>query len=223
MSVRIHRETYDQDDDGQDGVVSGAHASTRSDQTVSTSPDTLPSYRTSAHVPISGDELVSGEGSISSGVREPSARATSSDSSPSESTQRLLDSLTSVRPIAPHETPEGFRRQLGEGSDIGFGLAEETYHPPVTDEKVDNEMTREEYDSVYRCVPLAFVFDNCPCHEILNLVALLVLWQLCHCESSGMRFSDTFSWQLFGCLYQYIFLVLSILRSTWPIYIVRPN
>ena len=162
MSVRIHRETYDQEDDGQDGVISGAYVSTRLGRTVSTSTGTLPRYRTSAHVPISGDELVSGEGSISSGVREPSARATSCGSSLSESTQRLLDSLTSVRPIAPHETPEGFRRQLGEGSDIGFGLAEETYHPPVTDEKVHKEMTREEYDSVYRCEPLAFVLTIAP-------------------------------------------------------------
>ena len=143
-------------------MISGAYVSTRLGRTVSTSTDTLPSYRTSAHLSISDDELVSGEGNISSGVREPSARATSSDSSPSESTQIIMDSLTSVRPIAPHETPEGFRRQLVEGSDIGFGFGEETYHPPVTDEKVHNEMTRGEYDSVYRCVSFAFVFDNCP-------------------------------------------------------------
>ena len=182
-------------------MASGAYVSTRLVRTVSTSTDTLPSYLTSAHVPISDDELVSGEGSISSGVRAPSARATSSGSSLSESTQILLDSLPSVRPTAPHATPEGFRRQLVEGSDIGFGLGEETYHPPVTDDKVHNEMTRGEYDTEYRCVQFAFVFDNCPLSRkssslcTASVVATLSLWKQWHLPSL-YKFTHMVQWQL---------------------------
>ena len=135
-------------------------------RTVSTRSDTLPGSRpgshTSAHAPISDDEAISGDSTISSGRHGPSVRVMSSGSSPSESTQILLDSFTSVRSIAPHATLEGFHRQLVEGPDMGFGFADERDYPPSpahtlphTDDNVHNEMKREEYDSMYRCV--AFV------------------------------------------------------------------
>ena len=138
-------------------------------RTVSTRSDTLPGSLTSAHVPISDDEAISGDSTISSGGQEPSARAKPSGSSPSESTQILLDSFMSVRSTAPHETPEGLRGQLVESPDSDFRLEEETYHPqsparelPVSYDNVYNEMTREEYDSVYRCVPFVCCYDNRP-------------------------------------------------------------
>ena len=127
-------------------------------RTVSTRSDTLPSSHTSARVPVSDDEATGGDSTISSGRHEPSARATSSRSSARESTQIRLDSLTSVRSIAPPATPEGFRRSLVEGPDSALRLAEETYHPPYTDDKMHGEIKRGEYDSVYRCVPFTCVF-----------------------------------------------------------------
>ena len=162
--------TYDQEDDRQDGAISGEYArrkpSTQSVATVSTRTDTLPGSRTSAHAPISDDQAISGDSTISSGRHGPSVRETSSRSSPSESTQIKLDSLLSVRSI---ETPEAFRRQLVEGPDTGLRSAEDTYHPPspayelpVTGDNVHKEMILGEYDSMHRCVSLVCGYHNRP-------------------------------------------------------------
>ena len=125
---------------------------------------TSSSYVCCAHVPISDAEAISGESTISSGGRKPSSR-----SSPSESSEMPLDNRISIRSLASPATPEGLRGQLVESPDSDFRLEEETYHPqspahelPVVDDNVYNEMTREEYDSMHRCVPVVCCYDNRP-------------------------------------------------------------